>query len=81
MAGVELKPMGRHAGPSTTSLPPPYTDDNKGASSPSAPPRDSAPGTLGSGYRTAAERARLEARHTEDGMDAVSVYGLVVAGW
>ena len=86
---IELSPLGAHAGPSTTSLPPAYTATSESDASPTAsssfpppPRRDVPPGGLGRGYRTAEEQAKAKVRPPrEDAFDAASIYGLVVAGW
>lgn len=55
------------AGQSTTSLPPPY--------------REAEPGSLGTNYRQAEDRAKAAVRPGENDFDGASHFGLFAAGW
>ncbi|WVQ78092.1 hypothetical protein IAT38_000173 [Cryptococcus sp. DSM 104549] len=74
---IELKPMGSSIPP----LPPRHP-----AAQPTYPPgadssSDAQPGTLGRAYRTAEEKAKAAIHLQEGGMDAVSVFGVVLSSW
>lgn len=61
---IELQPL---ASVSTTTLPPPYRDDE--------------PGRLGQNYRQAEDLAKARVRPTENEFDGASHFGLAAAGW
>ncbi|OCF45497.1 hypothetical protein I317_00745 [Kwoniella heveanensis CBS 569] len=82
---IELRPIGKSAA-APPLLPPRHpaaststsTASRTGATSTIA---DALPGTLGSAYRTAEEKAKAAVHLQEGGLDAISVWGLGLSAW
>ncbi|WVQ98711.1 hypothetical protein IAU59_005842 [Kwoniella sp. CBS 9459] len=81
---IELRPIGKSASPAAAgapALPPRHPATATSTSRTGAAIADALPGTLGSAYRNAEEKARAVVHLQEGGMDAVSVWGLALSAW
>ncbi|WVF72123.1 hypothetical protein IAT40_006935 [Kwoniella sp. CBS 6097] len=79
---IELRPLGQSKPASASgTAPPPPPPRHPATSKAGAAIADALPGTLGSAYRSAEEKARAAVHLQEGGMDAVSVWGLALSAW
>lgn len=77
MSSIELKPIGKSK-PATAPAPPPRHPDATGAQ---GSLNTAVPGSLGSAYRQAEEKAKAAVHLQEGGLDSISVWGLAASAW